>query len=109
MKFLEKQHTHIFGEWEVTKAPTATDKGAKERVCSECGYKETAEIAATGENVQTKPVDANQVAAAPEKPNNPPTGDNTAILVCIAMLSIMGTATVGTVILRRKKNENGAK
>ena len=109
VKFLGKQHTHIFGEWAVTKAPTATDKGAKERVCSECGYKETAEIAATGENVQTKPVDANQVAAAPEKPNNPPTGDNTAILVCIAMLSVMGTATVGTVILRRKKNENGAK
>lgn len=34
-----------FGEWVVTKEPTCTEKGEKERECSVCGYVETAEIA----------------------------------------------------------------
>ena len=39
---------HTFGAWTITKQPTATEKGSKERVCSVCQYKETAEIPATG-------------------------------------------------------------
>ena len=39
---------HTFGDWQITKQPTATEKGSKERVCSECQYKETQEIPATG-------------------------------------------------------------
>ena len=40
-------HTHEFGEWTVTKQPTCTQDGLKEKVCK-CGEKETEIIAATG-------------------------------------------------------------
>ncbi len=33
-----------FGDWVVTKEATCTTKGSKERICTVCGYKETAEI-----------------------------------------------------------------
>ncbi len=35
---------HSYGKWEITAEPTLTEKGMKERVCSVCGGKETAEI-----------------------------------------------------------------
>ena len=40
-------HSCEFGEWEVTKQPTCTQDGSKERVC-ECGEKETEVVTATG-------------------------------------------------------------
>ncbi len=40
--------THTYGEWAETKAPTCTEKGAEERVCSACGNKETKDVAALG-------------------------------------------------------------
>lgn len=36
-------HTHSWGEWEIVKNPTCTEKGAKKRVCG-CGAEETADI-----------------------------------------------------------------
>ena len=36
---------HSFGEWTTTKEATEEEVGSKERVCSVCKYKETAEIA----------------------------------------------------------------
>lgn len=36
---------HTYGEWTETKAPTFTEKGEKQRVCSVCEYVEKAEIA----------------------------------------------------------------
>ena len=38
---------HTFGEWNVTKEATETEKGLKERTCSVCGYKETEDIPVT--------------------------------------------------------------
>ncbi len=35
---------HDFGQWQVTKEPTAAEKGEKQRVCSRCGSVEKAEI-----------------------------------------------------------------
>lgn len=37
-----------FGDWKVTKNPTATEKGVKERVCTKCGFKEAEDIPVTG-------------------------------------------------------------
>ena len=37
---------HAFGPWTVTKQATNVQSGRKERVCTVCGYKETAEIPA---------------------------------------------------------------
>ena len=46
----EGEHTHEFGEWEVTTEPTCADMGEETRKC-ECGEAETREIEATGEHV----------------------------------------------------------
>ena len=46
---------HNFGEWVITKQPTETEKGLKERSCKSCGVKETAEIPATGKKEDPKP------------------------------------------------------
>ncbi len=35
---------HSWGEWKVTKEPTTTSAGTKERTCEKCGIKETASI-----------------------------------------------------------------
>jgi|GEM_PF-5775880 len=40
-------HKHQYGDWTVTKEPTCTEKGQKERTCS-CGDKQTQDVAATG-------------------------------------------------------------
>ena len=32
---------HTYGEWTVTKEPTETENGSRERACSVCGYKQT--------------------------------------------------------------------
>ncbi|MBP5311514.1 MAG: hypothetical protein J6112_01615 [Clostridia bacterium] len=41
------EHVHSFGEWTVTKAPTCTENGSRERVCA-CGEKETETVDAKG-------------------------------------------------------------
>lgn len=43
-----KAKGHSFGEWKVTKAATAKEKGQEERTCTVCRYKETKEIPALG-------------------------------------------------------------
>ena len=42
--------THTYGEWTVTKQPTATESGEKERTCSVCGYKQIETVPMTGES-----------------------------------------------------------
>ena len=39
---------HTFSEWKTVKEATATEKGSKERVCSVCGYTDSAIVPATG-------------------------------------------------------------
>ncbi len=39
---------HDFGAWTQTKAPTCTEKGEEQRICSRCEAKETREVPATG-------------------------------------------------------------
>ncbi len=43
----EPVHEHTWGKWEVTQAPTCTEKGVETRTCA-CGEKETREVAAKG-------------------------------------------------------------
>ena len=39
---------HTYGDWEITHAPTAGEKGEREHVCTVCAYKQTEAIPATG-------------------------------------------------------------
>ena len=44
----EGEHEHSFTKWSVTKQPGCVDTGVQSRECEECGYVETATIAAVG-------------------------------------------------------------
>ena len=44
-EILGEKADHTFGDWTTTKEATTSEKGAKERECSVCKFKETAEIA----------------------------------------------------------------
>ena len=50
-------HEHIYGAWKITKAPTDTADGMKERICA-CGYKEYESIPVP----KTEPVPSDTVA-----------------------------------------------
>ena len=41
---------HAYGDWTITKQPTATESGEKERTCSVCGYKQIETVPMTGES-----------------------------------------------------------
>ncbi len=79
------EHSHVFGEWTVTKEATCTEPGEQTRSC-DCGYSETQVIPATGHNyvngvcancgaVQTpdKPTPDNPDKPTPDDPNTPDT------------------------------------
>ena len=91
-------------KWVVDKEATATQKGSKHEECKVCGYKKAAvEIPATGST--TKPTDPTQT-----NPNtgaeSPKTGDNSNMILWIALLFISGGAVIGITVYSKKKKEN---
>ena len=91
-------------KWVVDKEATATQKGSKHEECKVCGYKKAAvEIPATGST--TKPTDPTQT-----NPNtgteSPKTGDNSNMILWIALLFISGGAVIGINVYSKKKKEN---
>ncbi|MDE5548013.1 MAG: hypothetical protein K2J30_03350, partial [Clostridia bacterium] len=45
---------HVWGEWTVTREPSATAAGEKQRTCTACGEKETRPVAALGEDKEAE-------------------------------------------------------
>lgn len=92
----EKQNVaaHEF-EWKIDKDATATEKGSKHEECKVCGYKKAAvEIPATGTPTDpTKPGD----------PDSPQTGDNSMMVLWIAVLFVSGAGVAGTTVYSRKR------
>ena len=91
-------------KWVVDKEATATQKGSKHEECKVCGYKKAAvEIPATDST--TKPTDPTQT-----NPNtgaeSPKTGDNSNMILWIALLFISGGAVIGINVYSKKKKEN---
>lgn len=85
---------HTFGPWTVTKQATNVQSGRKERVCTVCGYKETAKIPAFAD------------PASPSAPGSdvPRTGDSMAVwLWALGMLSAAG-GILGIGMYQRKKD-----
>ena len=80
-----EEHTHKFGAWVVTKEPTATEPGLKERVCA-CGEKEVVEIPALGKDPQT--------------------GDssNLTLWIVIMAVAIVGAAVALFFLLKKRKS-----
>ena len=85
-------------KWVVDKEATATQKGSKHEECKVCGYKKAAvEIPATG--TPTEP-------GKPTDPDSSQTGDNSNMLLWIALLFISGGAVIGITVYSKKKKEN---
>ena len=91
-------------KWVVDKEATATQKGSKHEECKVCGYKKAAvEILATGST--TKPTDPTQTNSNTGA-EGPKTGDNSNMILWIALLFISGGAVLGITVYSKKKKEN---
>lgn len=85
-------------KWVVDKEATATQKGSKHEECRVCGYKKaTVEIPATGTPTEPgKPTDS----------DSPQTGDNSNMILWIALLFVSGGVVIGITVYSKKKKEN---
>ena len=85
-------------KWVVDKKATATQKGSKHEECKVCGYKKTAvEIPATG------------TPSEPGKPTGtdyPQTGDNSDMILWIALLYISGGVLTGVMVFDKRKRHS---
>ena len=112
---------HSFGEWTVTTPATCTVDGVETRSCA-CGETETRAIPATGhvdadndgkcdvcQTVLTpvnpgdpdNPTPDNPDKPTPDTPDKPATGDNSAMVLWVSVMSI--TALAGAALIRSKK------
>jgi len=85
-------------KWVVDKEAIATQKGSKHEECRVCGYKKAAvEIPATGTPTEPgKPADS----------DSPQTGDNSNMILWIALLFVSGGVVIGIIVYSKKKKEN---
>ena len=104
---------HTFGDWTVTTPATCTADGVETRTCA-CGETETRAIPATGhvDADNDGKCDVCQTVLAPvnpgdpdkptpDTPDKPATGDNSAMVLWVSVMSI--TALAGAALLRSKK------
>ena len=79
-------------KWVVDKEATATQKGSKYEECKVCGYKKAAvAITATG---------------TPTDPDSPQTGDNSNMILWIALLFISGGVLTGVTVFDKRKRHS---
>ncbi len=112
---------HTFGDWTVTTPATCTADGVETRSCA-CGETETRAIPATGhvdadndgkcdvcQTVLTpvnpgdpdNPTPDNPDKPTPDTPDKPATGDSSAMVLWVSVMSI--TALAGAALIRSKK------
>ena len=112
---------HTFGDWEETTPATCTADGVETRSCA-CGETETRAIPATGhvdadndgkcdvcQTVLTpvnpgdpdNPTPDNPDKPTPDTPDKPATGDNSAMVLWVSVMSI--TVLAGAALIRSKK------
>ena len=85
-------------KWVVDKKATATQKGSKHEECKVCGYKKAAvEIPATG--TPTEP-------GKPTGTDYPQTGDNSDMILWIALLYISGGVLTGVMVFDKRKRHS---
>lgn len=97
------REAHAFGQWVVTKKATATKAGARERVCSVCGYKETGVIDATGYNTGGSTGGGSSTSSGSKTTKSPTTGDSSHMALWITLLSASALGAAGTVVYARKR------
>ncbi|MGM9680316.1 MAG: hypothetical protein ACI3XR_02305 [Eubacteriales bacterium] len=81
-------------EWVIDKEATETEAGSKHEECKVCGdKKDPVEIPATGTD-------------EPDIPQPPQTGDNSMLLLSIALIVAVGAGVTGTAIYSRKRKSS---
>lgn len=106
---------HSF-KWVVDKEANATQKGAKHKECTVCGYKRASvEIPATGTAIAptttpttTPKKDSTTTSTTTSAVKDPKTGDNSNIFLWIVLLLISG-GTVSCIIVYDKKRKYNMK
>ena len=113
-KLNEAAHTF---EWVIDKEATATEKGSKHEECTVCGYEKAAvEIPAMG--TTEEPSEPSKPGKTPSEPptdtdkpsgdqtgdtTSPVTGDDSNIVLWIAVMLAAGAALTGTAVYSRKR------
>ena len=96
-------------KWVVDEEAKETKKGSKHEECTVCGYKaEAVEIPATGQTSDESGTDVSteSEASSDEKSDAPQTGDNSQIILWIALFVLSGASITGTVVLNRRKGKH---
>ena len=99
---------HSFGDWTIAQEATETTDGSRERECNVCGYTQTEVILATGPD--EKP-DENEPGGTDDSSDEddakvPPTGENNAVLLFLALLSVSGCGLIITATAKKKCKTN---
>lgn len=100
---------HTYETWTTTKPATETEAGEKERSCSVCGYKETAEIPVlthTPIEEDPKPVEVEKPAVEDKGSAavaGPHTGDSSNVGLCITLMVLSCAGMTGMLLSRRRK------
>ena len=112
---------HSFGNWTVTRQPTQTDTGSRERVCTVCGYVETQTLAvlAPVENGGSGNGGQGQTADQPSgdrtsadgtdgqsKTASPKTGDESLMGIGLGTLALAGVGLTILTVTGRKRRED---
>ena len=79
---------HTFGDWTITKEPTTTETGSRERGCAVCEYVQTEAIPAAGTG-------------------SPQTGDSSDMALWIGLMLASCGGVLGMLLYRRKKAAAG--
>lgn len=91
---IPKTENHKFGAWKVTKEPTNTEEGEKERTCSVCGKVETAKIAKVSSN--SDPIHVNVNGNANKDEINPNTGAEAVCGVVVTAAVVSGALWIAS-------------
>ena len=104
---------HTFGDWTITKEPTTTETGSRERGCAVCEYVQTEAIpaAGTGEPTDsTDPTDSSDSQGQQDPSGDtgiPQTGDSSDMALWISLMLASCGGVLGMLFYRRKKTAVG--
>ena len=104
---------HTFGDWTITKEPTTTETGSRERGCAVCEYVQTEAIPAaeTGEPTDsTDPTDSSDSQGQQDPSGDtgsPQTGDSSNMMLWISLMLASCGGVLGMLLYRRKKAAAG--
>ncbi len=98
---------HTFDEWSIRKQPTETEAGLQVHRCTVCGYEESVELPASGEQTGTPDSSAHPNGGSSGHPTvNPHTGDSSHLALWFVLLAVAVVDLATTAVVNKKKHKN---